>query len=334
VTSTAIVGAGFVGGNLATVLAERGLNVLQFDKLGKKSLGTNSRTFLSVSDLVRYCQGLPNFSGVVFVCVPTPMDANTGECDTSIVKDVLKDIADAAAKPIVAVIKSTIPPGTTDGFNNSFAETPLTVCHSPEFLREATALEDTRNQDRIIIGGSRFARDKVKIVFQAAFPNVPVYETNAATAEMIKYTANCFLATKVSFANEVYQICERAQVDYNEMIRLAMLDKRLGDSHWQVPGPMPCDLTGKPSRGFAGSCFVKDLNALIALATKWGVKATVMKAAWAKNLEVRPQRDWEKLKGRAVSVKPLTNYRYRIVKPGWLPIHPMIKPLADRIFSS
>jgi UDPglucose 6-dehydrogenase len=101
------------------------------------------------------------------------------------------------------------------------------------------------------------------------------------------------LATKVSFANEIYQICKEMGVDYNTVISTATLDKRLGKSHWKVPGP-------DGHYGFGLTCFPKDLNALIRLAESHGVDAKVMKAAWEKNLEVRPERDWEQMKGRAV----------------------------------
>jgi UDPglucose 6-dehydrogenase len=119
---------------------------------------------------------------------------------------------------------------------------------------------------------------------------------------MVKYTANCFLATKVSFANEIKQITDSLELNYDEVIRLATLDKRLGNSHWQVPGPMVAsDGSGRYLPGFSGSCFIKDINALINVAKSSGVSPTVLQAAWHKNVEVRPERDWEALVGRAIS---------------------------------
>jgi UDPglucose 6-dehydrogenase len=115
---------------------------------------------------------------------------------------------------------------------------------------------------------------------------------------MVKYVANCFLAVKVSFANEMSQICEAMTLkgvlcEYDDIIEMAVLDKRLGETHWQTPGP-----DGK--KGFGGSCFPKDINAMICAAKNSNVQPDVLEAAWRKNLEVRPERDWEKLKGRAV----------------------------------
>ena len=332
--SIAVVGSGFVGGSLQQVFAEREINVYAYDKLGKKAPGTNAFDASSIADLANHCQQDPDFSGVYFICLPTPMQAS-GECDLSIVEGALLELA-ATPGQHIAVIKSTVPPGSVARWNKQLPGTRLQVVHSPEFLREATALQDMRDQDRIVLGGNERAVMKVRAVFGTAFPGVPIIETTSTESELIKYIANCFLATKVSFANEMYQICQKLNVNYDNVISVATLDKRLGSSHWQVPGPMPCDLTGKPSKGFAGSCFVKDINALITLATKLGVKATMLKAAWNKNLEVRPQQDWLHLKGRAVSIP-----RYRVIKTGPLPIpdikvpiHPTVEKISGPLMDS
>lgn len=305
--SIACVGNGFVGGSLTTCFAERGFDVYVYDKAGKCAEGGLLPCYgtQSTRQLVQYCEDQPNFSGIYFVCVPTPMKED-GSCDTSIVEGVLEELASVEGERI-AVVKSTVPPGSTKRWNERFAKTGLKIVFSPEFLREASALDDMRNQDRIILGGPKKAVNKARDVFRAAFPNVPIHKTSSTNAEFVKNVANCFLATKVSFANEVYQICERfdpEEVDYDRIIELASLDKRLGDSHWKVPGPMPADDgTGQLMRGFAGSCFIKDLNSLMFLAKELNVDPKVMTAAWAKNLEIRPARDWENLIGRAVSKK-------------------------------
>ena len=102
------------------------------------------------------------------------------------------------------------------------------------------------------------------------------------------------MATKVSFANEFKQICDAAGVDYDKVVEYALYDTRIGATHLSAPGP-----DGK--RGFGGSCFPKDLNALAYFATMVGIEPSVLNGVWEKNLEVRPERDWELLKGRAVS---------------------------------
>ena len=117
---------------------------------------------------------------------------------------------------------------------------------------------------------------------------------NPTSAEMVKYTANVFLATKVSFANEIKIICEKLNINYDEVINTAKLDERLGDSHWKVPGP-------DNRLGFGGSCFPKDINALIYFCKSNGISINTILAAWETNLRVRPEEDWKELKGRAVS---------------------------------
>jgi UDPglucose 6-dehydrogenase len=191
----------------------------------------------------------------------------------------------------VVVIKSTIPPGTTERLNKGCKH--IQVIFNPEFLTEANFIDDFKNQDRIIIGGPRPASTKVRQLFYKAFPKAHIIKTSSTIAEMVKYTTNCFLSTKVSFANEIKQICDKIDIDYDKVTEYATYDDRLGKSHWSVPGP-----DGK--LGFGGSCFPKDINALIDVCYKLGVPAHTLFGAWETNTEVRPERDWEKLKGRAV----------------------------------
>ncbi len=312
--SIAVVGQGFVGGSLTTVFAEKGFDVYVYDKAGKVAPGGKTPWFVKgipqqikeTSQLVVEAELRQGFSGVYFVCLPTPMNVD-GSADLSIVEGALKELARVPGDRI-AVVKSTVPPGSTERWNKMFEGTGLRVVFNPEFLREATALDDMRNQDRIVLGGPRPHINKVKQVFESAFPNVPIIKTSSSTAEMVKYVTNIHLAVKVALANEFWQVCTAldargANIDYDKVIEYATLDKRLGTSHWKVPGPMPADDTGDPAFGFGGSCFVKDLNALVAVARSVGVDPKVMSGAWQKNLEIRPQRDWEKLIGRAVSKK-------------------------------
>lgn len=310
--SIACIGNGFVGGSLTTVFAERGAKVYVFDKakklakggidlIAQKNAEHNIKTFLQL------CEEDQNFSGVFFVAVPTPMRKD-GAADLSIVESVLMELAAArgSKRERIAVIKSTCPPGSTERWNEMFKASMLRVIFNPEFLREASAVEDMRNQTRIVLGGPHPHINHVKQVYESAFPNVPIIKTSSTTAEMVKYVTNIHLAVKVSLANEFYQICQAldskgANIDYDKVIEYATLDDRLGKSHWKVPGPMPADDTGEPAFGFGGSCFVKDINALMHLAKSLDIKPLTMSGAWDKNLEVRQQRDWEKLIGRAVS---------------------------------
>ena len=306
------IGQGFVGGSLTTVFAEHGLTVYTLDKLGKQAVGgkyPNSEVAnTSIEKFVQACEAKKEFSGVYFVCVPTPMRSD-GSADLSIVESVLNDLNSVDGHRI-AVVKSTVPPGSTARWNVEYStKGRLSIVFCPEFLTEANALDDMRNQTRIILGGPRPYINTVKQIFQSAFPKVPIVKTSSTTAEMVKYTTNCFLATKVSFANEIAQICEALDtkgmnVDYDKVVEYSKLDKRLGDSHWAVPGPVATE-DGRYVRGFGGHCFPKDINALIFVANNMGLNTTVLSAVWQKNLELRPpeDRDWEKMGGRAVSEK-------------------------------
>ena len=243
---------------------------------------------------VDYLEDIVDLSNIIFVCVPTPMKKDGG-CDTSIVEAVVKDINDMVVSRNVSdrivAIKSTIPPGTTNRLNKECKN--ISVIFNPEFLTEANFIDDFKNQNRIIIGGERPSTTKLRQVYSLAFPNVKIVKTGSITAEMVKYFTNTFLATKVSFANEMKMICDELNIDYDKVVEYSTYDERLGKSHWAVPGP-----DGK--LGFGGSCFPKDINALIKVADELGLCTEVLSSVWYTNLMVRPEQDWKKLKGRAV----------------------------------
>jgi len=229
----------------------------------------------------------------VFLCLPTPMNTD-GSCNVDIIERELENIdliADNHEIVKTIVIKSTIPPGTTEKWNKKYEA--LDIVFNPEFLTEANAVSDYENQDRIILGGPRPASTDLKRIFSKVFPKARIIKTHSTYAEMVKYTTNTFLSTKVSFANEIYQICQVVGADYDKVMEYATLDKRLGTSHWQVPGH-------DGDFGFGGHCFPKDLSALLHLTDKFGTINNVLQATKDTNDEIRKDRDWENMKGRAV----------------------------------
>ena len=131
-------------------------------------------------------------------------------------------------------------------------------------------------------------------MFRKAFPNIPIVITKWETAEMVKYFTNCFLATKVTFANLKYDLCEAGNIDYDKVCEYALYDQRIGKSHLSVPGP-------DGDRGFGGHCFPKDLAAMIRFAELNSTSEFLLKAVEIANNDYRSDRDWEKMKGRAVS---------------------------------
>ena len=147
----------------------------------------------------------------IFLCLPTPMYED-GTCNTSIVEIMLSQINGYGPnKSYDIVIKSTIPPGTTEEWNERFEK--LNIVFNPEFLTEANAVSDYENQNRIILGGPRPATTRLKRIFTKVFPKAHIIKTGSRHAEMVKYVTNAFLATKVSFANEMYQICQALDID-------------------------------------------------------------------------------------------------------------------------
>ena len=126
-------------------------------------------------------------------------------------------------------------------------------------------------------------------MFRKAFPTTPIIKTGSNTAEAVKYFTNCFLATKVIFANEMYDICKQANVDFDKVTEYALHDKRIGQSHLMVPGP-------DGDRGVGGHCFPKDMEALVYFAEEMGVEPMLLKTVLSKNDKLRKNRDWEKKK--------------------------------------
>jgi len=267
-----VIGQGYVGTAIKLGFQDH-YKVLTYDKfdLGKS-------THSKISDLVEETK-------VLFVCVPTPMRKD-GTCYTGIVEEVIREINETAKDHIV-VIKSTIPPGTTDRFHHEFSN--VTVIFNPEFLTEENFLDDFKNQNRIILGGSRKGTNKLRQIYSKVFPQATIVKTGSKTAEMVKYFTNCFLATKVSFANEMYSVCEQIGIDYDKVVEYATYDERLGKSHWAVPGP-------DGDFGFGGHCFPKDLSAIINSFDTYGLLEAVEEV----NNQVREDRDWEHMVGRAV----------------------------------
>ena len=267
-----VIGQGYVGTAIKLGFQDH-YDVVTYDKfdLGKS-------THSKISDIVDEAK-------VIFVCVPTPMRKD-GTCYTGIVEEVIREINETANDHIV-VIKSTVPPGTTDRFNHEFSN--VTVIFNPEFLTEENFLDDFKNQNRIILGGSRKGTNKLRQIYSKVFPKATIVKTGDKHAEMVKYFTNCFLATKVSFANEMYNICEQLDLDYDKVVEYAIYDERLGKSHWAVPGP-------DGDFGFGGHCLPKDLSAIVNTFNTYGLLEAVENV----NDQVRENRDWEHMVGRAV----------------------------------
>jgi len=214
---------------------------------------------------------------IVFICVGTPPRASDGHADLSYVFTVAMQIADAARDGTTIVVKSTVPVGTCDEItalvrriNPSLV---FSVVSNPEFLREGSALKDFREPDRIVIGTSDHVAAAVMRELYASFLNagVPLVAANLRTSELIKYASNCFLALKVTFINEIANLCEHIDAEISDLSLGMGLDSRIGPKFLQ-PGP-----------GFGGSCFPKDMLALVKTAQDNGVAIRSIETALAVN---------------------------------------------------
>ena len=257
-----------------------------------------SFAFSSVSDLYVYdtdpLKSLNDLKSIhicdfVFICVPTPMFQD-GSQDLSYVESSFKK----ATKKPVYILKSTVLPGTTEKLSKKYSN--IKIIFSPEFLTERTAKLDMLTQSRIILGGEFSLTEKVKILFNQRFKTKNIIQTDSKTAELIKYMNNTFFATKVSIMNEFKLLCKKIGANWEEALEGFVSDGRIGDSHLNVPGH-----DGK--LGYGGTCFPKDVNALLSFSKKHDIELNTIKGGWNTNLKVRVEKDWEKKEGRSVSFK-------------------------------
>lgn len=221
----------------------------------------------------------------IFICVPTPIKEDHSSIDLSIVQENVNQIAKLIqGTDKIIVIKSTVIPGTTRKLSQKYPG--VSICFNPEFLTEANFLEDFVNADRTIVGADNdLVSRRLVALYKKHFPKMPVFQTDPTTAEMVKYMANCYLSTKVTFANEMYDICQRLGLSYPEVKKLMVADHRIYDSHLDVT----------TERGFGGKCLPKDLLALRALAKNLGSDTQLLDTVWEKNLKIRKLRDWEEI---------------------------------------
>jgi len=227
-------------------------------------------------------------SDYLFICVPTPMN-NDGSQDLSCIYDVMENINKLNVTGKIIIIKSTVIPGTTRKIAKKYPNHFFVF--NPEFLTERSAKLDFINTARIILGGStHLALDSVEKMYRVRFTHTPIYKTSYEGAELVKYTNNCFFALKISYLNEIYEICQKLGLDYNELKNMFLADQRIGNSHCDVPGH-------DGGKGFGGKCFIKDINALTKWANGMGINLDTLEAAIKVNKRIRLDKDWENIKG-------------------------------------
>ena len=245
---------------------EPGLDKLVADNVaaGRLSFG---------DDLKRAVDGVD----AVFIAVGTPTRRGDGHADVSFVNAAAEQVARALTGYAVVVTKSTVPVGTgrriAEIMRRARPDLECDVASNPEFLREGSAIGDFMRPDRVVIGAeSERARDILRRLYRPLYLiEAPILFTNLETAELTKYAANSFLAMKVTFINEMADLCERVGADVHDVARGIGLDGRIGRKFLH-PGP-----------GFGGSCFPKDTLALMRIAQDWGAPSRLVEATVAVN---------------------------------------------------
>ncbi len=280
-----IVGKGFVGNAVSigfSAATGADYEVLVYDIDPKKSQNTLDETI--------------NETDFVFISVPTPSKSD-GSIDLEILDNCLEDISRCSKNTdTIFLLRSTIVPGSSEAFSEKYKN--LRLVFNPEFLTERSANFDFISQTRYVIGGKKENTSKVAELYRGRFgKSISVIETDFKSAELIKYMCNCYFALKVSFLNEMKLLSDKIGADWDDCTEGFIRDGRIGHSHMSVPGP-----DGK--HGFGGSCFPKDIQALMNFSeSKYNFDLNTLKGAWKTNLEVRPEKDWERLVGRSVSEK-------------------------------
>ena len=281
-----MVGTGYVGLVSGACFAEFGVEVICVDKNETKIKLLNNGDIPifepGLEDLVRsnVKAGRLSFSSdlksamaqahAVFIAVGTPSKIGDGRADLSFVYSAAEEIAEAMTGYTVIVNKSTVPVGTakevTSIIRKNRPDVDFDVVSNPEFLREGSAINDFMRPDRVVIGStSKQARDVMQQLYRALYLiETPIVFTTPETSELIKYSANAFLATKISFINEIADLCEKIGADVHDVAKGIGLDGRIGKKFLHA-GP-----------GYGGSCFPKDTVALVKTASDYGSPLTIV----------------------------------------------------------
>lgn len=265
-----IIGFGFVGSALAAGFSLKA-NIKIYDK------------YKDIDTLKEVCQ-----QDIIFLCLPTPMRKSDGKPEMSFIHSAVEDIKNElgqSSNEKILVIKSTVLPGTSRTLSKKYPQ--FSFISNPEFLTARAARLDFINASRIIIGGNDHnAIQQLEELYRDISVHTPIYICKWEEAELAKYMANCFFALKVTYLNEIYDICQKHELDYGLLKSMWLSDGRIGNSHHEVPGH-------DGERGYGGTCFPKDVSAFIEWSKEQGTPMRTLIAAQETNIRVRVKQDWE-----------------------------------------
>ena len=286
-THIAVIGTGYVGLSTAVGLAELGHAVVGADidaqKISTLQSGVSPLDEFGITDALGQLLKSETLSfstdvltsvadaSIVFLCLPTPQ-GDDGSADLSYIENVACAIGSHLSSDAVVVNKSTVPVGTSVQVAKWLGREDVSVVSNPEFLRQGTALQDFLHPNRIVVGGDNAtAVEKVASLYSKI--DAPILRMNAASAEALKYAANSFLATKLTFINAIADICELVGADIFDVVGGLGMDPRIGDQFLN-PGP-----------GWGGSCFPKDTRALVKIAEEQGYDFALLRGVIQTNDE-------------------------------------------------
>jgi UDPglucose 6-dehydrogenase len=242
-----IIGLGYVGSAVAATHKHHEI-VVRDPKLNQESASL---------DCILQCDA-------IYICVPSPMN-DDGSCNVEYIEAVLEEIQNYSK---VIIAKSTLPPDFYKKLQLKFHN----LVHVPEFLTAANAVNDYEQSAWVLVGGEEpFVEYAIDVIRSSSIVAKKYVKTNIATASMFKYIANSFLATKVTYMNDMYHLANQLDISWNDIKEISKNDSRLGDTHWDVPGP-------DGLFGYGGACFPKDVSAIIEHAKSFRIELSLLES--------------------------------------------------------
>jgi len=274
-----ILGYGYVGSSMG-FLCEK--NNIEFNVCDIQKKEGNFNYFNNIIDLVKFSESNSEINFYI-IAVPTNSDSD-GNCDTSIIKSILEQLKNNITKETYVIIKSTIVPGTSKELSEKYTNFDIIFC--PEFLTQKNYLNDIYNAKFVLLGiPDKFNMTKYQKIlnvmrtFYKHNTQIDIFMHSYEECELFKYTLNTYFGIKITFFNEIYDLCEKTNIDYQKLKKLFSLDSRVGEYGITVPGDH--------GRGYSGVCIPKEVRGMIKLQEKLGLSSELMSCVDKRNNDFR-----------------------------------------------